>query len=137
MNMERTRRDSLISLCVGGGISVGLYWLIGDVSLAFVTGLCWACGIKLTFHIGDLYPAYTTGDTWADQRWAGLGIGLITLASINGLSPMLSLSNGLRLGLGLLVIGTGFVAYTAGTLTILERVEGDSNDSTSQLANSD
>lgn len=77
--MERTTRDTLIAFLVGGGISaVGLYW--GYPSLAVVTGLCWAGGLKLTLRIGHLYPAYATGETWADKRWSMLGVGLVSLA---------------------------------------------------------
>ena len=123
--MERTIRDTLVALLIGGGISGGLYWISGHISLALVTGLCWVCGLKLTLHIGYLYPAYATGDTWTDKRWTGLSVGLVILAALIGVSPMLPLSNELRLGLGFLVIGVGLVAYSAGTLAILERVEGD------------
>jgi hypothetical protein len=124
--MERTTRDTLISLLVGGGFSAGLYWLAGHISLALVTGLCWTCGLKLILHIGHLYPAYATGETWADKRWTGLGIGLVTLAALIGVSPMLPLSNELRLGLGFLVTGAGLAAYSAGTLAVLERIEDSS-----------
>ncbi|QLD90648.1 sterol desaturase [Natronomonas salina] len=128
--MERTRRDSLIALLIGGGISGSLYWLSGYLSLALVTGLCWVCGLKFSLHIGHLYPAYTTGNTWADKRWTSLSVGLVTLAALIGVSPMLPISNELRLGLGFLVLGAGLVAYAAGTLAVLERVEGDSNETT-------
>jgi len=129
--MERAIRDTLVALLVGGGISGGLYWLSGYISLALVTGVCWACGLKLTLYIGHLYPAYFTGDTWSDKRWTGLGVGLVNLAALIGVSPMLSLSSELFLGLGLLVLGAGLVAYSAGTLAVLERVESDSGTTTS------
>ncbi|MFP4590727.1 MAG: sterol desaturase [Halobacteriales archaeon] len=130
--MERTIRDTLIALLIGGGITGGLYWLSGHISLALVTGLCWVCGLKLTLHIGYLYPAYATGDTWTDKRWTGLSVGLVTLAALIGVSPMLPLSSELRLGLGFLVIGAGLVAYSAGTLAVLERVEGSSEKATAK-----
>ncbi|MDJ1430599.1 sterol desaturase [Halostagnicola sp. A-GB9-2] len=129
--MDRTIRNSLISLLAGGGISGGLYWLGGYLSLALVTGLCWACGLKLTFYVGHLYPAYATGETWADKRWTGLSVGLVTLAALVGVSPVLPLVNELRLGLGFLVTGVGLVAYAAGTLAVLERVAGNSTASSS------
>jgi len=125
--MERTTRDTGIALLGGGGIATGLQWLAGHHTLAFVTGLCWTCALKLTLHIGHLYPAYATGETWADKRWTGLGTGLITLAALLGVSPQLPIANELRLGLGFLVLGTGLVAYTTGTLAVLERVEVDSS----------
>lgn len=124
--MKRTIRDTLIALLIGGGISTGLYWLGGYISLALVTGLCWACGFKLTLRIGHLYPAYATEETWPDKRWTGLGVGLVTLAALIGVGPMLLVSNELRLGLGSLVMGAGLVAYSAGTIAVLERVEGES-----------
>ncbi|MFB6195500.1 MAG: sterol desaturase [Haloplanus sp.] len=119
--MERSTRDTLTTSLVGGGIGAGLYWLGGHVSLALVTGVCWACGLKLTRHIGHRYSAYATGETWADKRWTGLSAGLVTLAALVGVSPLLPISNELRLGLGALVVGAGLVAYTAGTLAVLER----------------
>ncbi|WP_254761691.1 sterol desaturase [Natrinema marinum] len=125
--MNRSTRDTLIALVAGAGIAGGLYWLGGYASLALVTGLCWACGLKLTLHIGWRYPAYATGETWADKRWTGLSTGLVSLAALVGVSPLLPLASELRLGLGFLVIGAGLVAYAAGTLAVLERVESDSN----------
>lgn len=124
--MERTSRDTVSALLIGGGISGGLYWLTGYISLALVTGLCWVCGFKLTLLTGHLYPAYSTGDTWADKRWTGLSVGLVTLAALLGVSPLLPISDELRLGLGFLVLGAGLVAYSAGTLAVLERVDDDS-----------
>ncbi len=123
--MERAVRDTLGAVLVGGATSLGLYWLGGHVGLALVTGLCWACGLKLALRVGHLYPAYATGETWADKRWTGLSVGLVSLAALVGLSPALPLSNELRLGLGFLVAGAGLGAYSAGTLAVLERVEGD------------
>lgn len=134
--MQRPIRDTLIAFLGGGVIGVGLYWVSGQLSLALVTGMCWAFGLKLTLYIGHLYPAYATGDTWADKRWTGLSAGLITLAALIGVSPMLPISNNLQLGLGLLIIGTGLVAYTAGTIAVLERVEGNSNATSSNLSTS-
>jgi len=124
--MERTIRDTLIALVVGGGISGGLYWLAGHVSLAVATGLCWAIGLKLALHSRYLYPAFDVGDTWSSNRWSALAIGLINFAALLGVSPMLPISDELRLGLGFLVVGVGLVAYSAGTLAVLERVQGDS-----------
>ena len=129
--MKQTVRDFLVGLTVGGGLGGGLYWLSGHPILAVVTGLCWACGLKLTFSIEHRYPAYATGDTWADKRWTGLSVGLVTLAALIGVSPVLPLSDELRLGLGFLVGGAGLVAYSAGTLAVLERVERNSNVSSS------
>lgn len=121
--MGRANRHTLIALFLGGGIGAGLYWLSGYASLALVAGLCWACGLELTFRIGRLYPAYATGETWADKRWTGLSVALVTLAALTGVSPALPIAEELRLGLGVLVTGAGVVAYAAGTIAVLERVE--------------
>jgi len=45
----------------------------------------------------------------------------MTLAALIGVSPALPISPDLRLGLGFLVIGAGFVGYTTGTMAELER----------------
>lgn len=125
--MERAIRDSLLAILLGGGVSGGLYWLGGHLSLAVVAGLCWACGLKLTLHVGNVYPAYAAGETWADKRWTMLSVALMTLAALIGVSPSLPLSNDLRLGFGFLLVGSGFVAYAAGTLAVLERVNGNAD----------
>ncbi|MGQ3412098.1 sterol desaturase [Natrinema sp. LN54] len=134
--MQRARRHTLIALLLGGGIGAGIYWLSGYASLALVAGLCWACGLGLTFRIGRLYPAYATGETWADKRWTGLSVGLVTLAALTGVSPALPISEELRLGLGFLVTGAGVVAYAAGTIAVLERVEDSSTGASSNAGTS-
>ena len=134
--MERTTRFALLGalvLLVSGGISGGLYQLTGQLSLALVTGLCWACGLGLTLHVGHLYPDYATGESWADKRWTGVSVGIVTLAALLGVGPTLPLSSDLRLGLGLLVLGAGLVAYAAGTLAVLERVEDEPSAASSSL----
>ncbi|ELZ09239.1 sterol desaturase family protein [Halovivax asiaticus JCM 14624] len=122
--MDRSTRDTLVSIFVGGGVGAGLYWIAGYESLALVTGLCWACGLKLTLHVGHRYPAFATGESWTDKRWTGLSVGAVTGAALVGVSPLLPLSNDLRFGLGALVLGAGLVAYPAGSLAVLERVDG-------------
>jgi hypothetical protein len=102
-------------------VSGGLYWFVDDFALAAVTGLTWGSGLIITLRIARQYPSHTTGDSWRDKRWTGLSTGLITLAALVGVSPALPISPDLRLGLGLLVIGAGFVGYTAGTMAELER----------------
>ncbi|WP_435115005.1 hypothetical protein [Halolamina sp. C58] len=39
------------------------------------------------------------------------------------MSPALPVTEELRFGLGILVVGTGLLAYTAGSLAVLERIE--------------
>ena len=61
--------------------------------------------------------------TWTDKRWAGLSVGLVTLSALLCVSPPRPISNELRHGLGFLATGTGFVAYVAVTLAVLEPVD--------------
>ena len=103
-------------------VSSGLYWLIGDVALAAVTGVMWGSGLLVTLRIARQHPSHTTGERWRDKRWTGLSTGLITLAALIGVSPALPISPDLRLGFGFLVIGAGFIGYTAGTMAELERI---------------
>lgn len=132
--MNRTTRDTLVASLAGVGIGAGLYWLGGYVVLALATGLCWACGLRLTLYIGHLYPEYATGEAWADKRWSGLGGGAMSLAALVGVSPLLPISSELRIGLGGLVVGTGLVLYAAGSLAVLERVENRSNSTSPTTA---
>jgi hypothetical protein len=124
--MERTFRDTLVALFVGGAISGGLYWVTGHVSIAVATGICLVIGLKLVLRSRYLYPAFSAGDTWSSNRWSALAIGLANFAALLGVSPMLPISDELRLGLGFLVIAVGLVTYSAGTLAVLEYDQGDS-----------
>ena len=119
--MTRTSLHRLAGILVTVVVSGGLYWFVDDFALAAVTGLTCGSGLIMTLRIARQYPSHTTGDTWSDKRWTGLSTGLITLAALVGVSPALPISPDLRLGLGLLVIGAGFVGYTAGTMAELER----------------
>jgi len=119
--VTRTSLHWLAGVFVAVVISGGLYWLISDAALAAVTGLTWGSGLLITLRIARQHPSHTTGEGWRDTRWTGLSTGLITLAALVGVSPALPISPDLRLGLGFLVIGAGFVGYTAGTMTELER----------------
>ena len=120
--MTRTSLHWLAGILVAVVVSSGLYWFIGDVALAAVTGLTWGSGHLITLRIARQHPSHTTGEGWRDKRWTGLSAGLITLAALIGVSPALPISPDLRLGLGFLVIGVGFVGYTAGTMAELERI---------------
>ena len=120
--MTRTPLHWLAGILVAVVVSSGLYWFIGDVALAAVTGLMWGSGLLVTLRIARQHPSHTTGEGWRDKRWTGLSAGLITLAALIGVSPALPISPDLRLGLGFLVIGVGFVGYTAGTMAELERI---------------
>lgn len=41
---------------------------------------------------------------WADKRWTGLSVGLVTLAALVGVSPTLPIAADLRFGLAFLVL---------------------------------
>ena len=123
--MERPVRDTLLALGAGGSAAAGLYWLAGvrSLSISLTTGFCLGCALKLVLYVGDRYPAFATGESWADKRWTGVAVGVVTLAAFVGVSPLLPISNELRLALSFLVLSAGLAAYTAGTLAVLERVD--------------
>jgi len=119
--MEPHTRNTLIAVLVGAAVGAGLYAFVGYASLAAVAAVCWAVAVKLVLRVGRLYPAFATGEDWTDSRWTGLGVGVVALAALLGVSPTLPLSPELRFGLGILVLGAGTAAYTAGTLAAVER----------------
>lgn len=123
--MVRALVHRLVGLLVALVVGVGLHWLVGDVTLASVTGLTWGVGAVVTLRIARLYPAHATGTTWTDRRWTGLGVGLVTLAALVGVSPTLPVSDELRFGLGFLVLGAGFAGYVTATVAELERAGPD------------
>jgi hypothetical protein len=104
-----------LALLVGGGAAGGLYWLAGVSypSVSVAVGLSTGCALKLVLYVGDRYPAFV------------------------GVSPALPVSNEFRLALGFLVLSTGLVAYTAGTLAVLERVVGDGVGTTERTVPAD
>jgi len=123
VGMNRSTRDILIALVIGGGVTGGVYGVAGHPVLAGVTGLCWAGGVALALRINHLYPAYWTGKGWADRRWRGLASGTLVFAGMIGIGPLLPVTNELRYGLGILVVGAGFVTYLMGMLAVLERTD--------------
>ena len=56
-----------------------------------------------------------------------MSVGVVLLAAFIGVNSLHPISNELQLGLELLVVGAGTVAYTAGGLAVLERVEDTSS----------
>jgi hypothetical protein len=122
--METQTRNTLLAILVGVAVGTGLFPFTGDASLAAVAAVCWAVAVTLVLRVGRLYPAFATGEDWTDKRWTGLGVGVVVLAALLGVSPTLPLSAELRLGLGVLVVGAGTAAYTAGTLAVLARSDG-------------
>jgi len=122
--MENRTRNTLLAALVGIAVGAGLFPFVGDALLAAVAAACWAVAVKLVLRVGRLYPAFATGEDWTDRRWSGLGVGVVALAALLGVSPTLPVSAELRLGLGVLVVGAGTAAYTAGTLAVVERHDG-------------
>jgi len=108
-------------------VGSGCYWLAGDPVLAAVTGLVWGVGLALSLRAAQQQPSDTDGTDWRSTRWIGLGTGGITLAGLLGVSPSLPISAELRLGLGVLVIGTGLLATATATLAVVERQPPTSN----------
>jgi len=117
----RTSTHRVVGILVTLTISGGIYWFVEDFGLAVVTGLIWGSSLLIILRIARLYPSHMTGNGWSDGRWTGVSTGLTTLAALVGVSPTLPISAELRLGLGFLVLGAGFVGYTAGTMAELER----------------
>lgn len=121
--MQRPALNGLLAVLVGTAVGVSSYLFVGYASLAVVSAVCWTAVVWLVGRVGRLYPAYATGERWRDKRWTGLSVGVVTLAALLGVSPTLPLSSDLRLGLGILILGAGLAAYTAGSLAVLERTE--------------
>ena len=112
-----------VSAGVAALIGSGLYWLVDDIVFASVTGLVWGCGLALSIHQYRTAPSTPADTTWERNRWVGLGIGVVNLAALIGVSPSLPISSETRLGLGVLVIGTGLVGFAAASLAQGERNE--------------
>jgi len=126
--MIRSTVQFAASLVVAIVVGSGLYWLVDDPVLAGVTGIIWGAGVALSVHLYRSYPSLDAEPTWERGRWIGVSTGIITLAALVGVSPSIPISPELRLGLGVLVIGTGFAAMTAASLAELERVDVSTND---------
>jgi hypothetical protein len=122
--MNRSSVGFAGSLVVAVVVGSGLYWLVGDLALAGVTGVVWGSGLALSIHLYRSHPSLGAEPTWERKRWVGVSTGLITLAALIGVSPTLPISAELRLGLGVLVIGTGFVGLVTASLAELERFDG-------------
>ena len=119
-----------IAVCVGGAC----YSLVDDAIFATVTGLVWGVSLALAVHADQTRSLSTTRAGWRSRRWIGLGTSGITLAGLLGVSPTLPISAELRLGFGLLVIGTGLLATTTAMLSEAERQ--DKTETPSETGNS-
>jgi hypothetical protein len=121
--MPRVSVQFGVSTVVAVLIVSGLYWLVDDILFASVTGLVWGCGLALSIHQYRTDSSISADTTWERNRWVGLGVGIINLAALVGVSPSLPISAEVRLGLGVLVIGTGLVGFAAASLAQRERHE--------------
>ena len=126
--MKRSAVGIAGGLVVAVAVGSVLYRLVGDFALASVTGVIWGSGVPLGRRLYRSYPPLEPAPTWKRGRWVGVGTGLITLAALIGVSPSLPIAADLRVGLGLLVVGTGFVAMVASALAESERVEGSADE---------
>lgn len=115
----------LAALVVGGVVAGGLGLLTGVVTLALVAGACWGVGVGVLLRVRRCYPRLTVGDGWTDARWIGLGVALVTLAALLGVSPALSLSPARQLGLSVLVLGAGLVGSATAMMAERERRSDD------------
>ena len=121
--MQRFSVQLGVSVAVAVLIGGGLYWLVDDIVFASVTGLVWGSGLALSIHQYRTEPSISADTAWESNRWVGLGVGMINFAALIGVSPSLPVSAELRLGLGILVIGTGLVGFAAASLAQGERHE--------------
>lgn len=119
--MDRTLTHRIAALLVGVAVSGGLVWLTGAPALAGAAGLCWGVGVGVALRTRRQHPGMPNDDGWTDARWTGLGVGIVTLAGLLGVSPAPSLSPGLRFGFSVLVLGAGVVAYATATMAEIER----------------
>lgn len=126
--MRRSRVEFAGGLTVAVVIGGGLYLLVGDVSFAGATGIIWGTGVALSIHLYRSYPSVDPELTWEQKRWVGVSTGILAVAALYGVSSSLPISTELRIGLGVLVIGTGFAVMATTLLAELERTEVSSNE---------
>jgi len=125
--MIRSRVQYAGSLIVAVVVGSVLYGLVGDVSFASATGIIWGTGVALSIHLYRSYPSLDAEPTWERKRWVGVSTGILTLAALLGVSPSLPISTELRIGLSVLVIGTGFAVMATTLLAELERIDVSTN----------
>jgi hypothetical protein len=106
-----------VTVLVGGAS----YWFLGYPILALFTGLIWGVSAGVLVRIYRLYPERASGTSWTDKRWTGLGMLLVNGAGLLGVSPVLPFPADLRLGLALLVLGTGLLGYQTAAMAEMER----------------
>ena len=126
--MSGSRSHWIGALAVAVLIGVSVYWFAGYALTAAATGIAWGVSIALVLVIKRRFPSFLTGESWQDSRWTGLSSGLTVGAALLGVSPSLPITAELRLALGLLALGVGLAAYTAGTLAVLEIIHASEGD---------
>jgi hypothetical protein len=119
--MDRVARHRLASLALAALAGGGLYWFAGDLALAAVAGVVWGVALLVTLRTARRFPGSADERGWTGRRWSALGTGVLTLAAVVGVGPTLPVSSELRLGLGVLVAGVGYVGHATGRLTELDR----------------
>jgi len=134
--MTRTALRWFAALAVGAVTGAATAWAVGALSLAAAVGLCTAAGALLLLQVRREYPDRLTGDTWADKRWTGLSVGVVTFAALVG-PVSVPVGAEYRAVLQLLVVLTGFVGYAAGSLTGMDRESGRAGDTDEPVAPTD
>lgn len=108
----------LLSIGVGAILGGGTYaFLVADPALAGTLALLWTIGFRLTIrhrHVGSGSAG------WRTARWSGAFGGLVTLAATLGLGPTLPLPDGVRLAIGLLLVGVAMTAFNLGVAMVLD-----------------
>lgn len=119
-DMSRTVLGALAAVALGAAAAVAGAQFVGDPLFAGTVGLCVAVSVGLLVYIHREYPHRTTGDSWADERWTGLSVGVVNLAALVGLAVVEPSAEALA-GAQVLVILAGLVGYLAGSLAEMER----------------
>lgn len=122
--MSNASRQALAGLLVGLVVGAGLYWLVREPTLAIAGGVAWGGAVGVTVHFVARFPDHATGSGWADSRWTGLGVAIVTFAGLLGVNGLASLATGEQFALGAVVLGVGYAGYVAGAMAERERPDG-------------
>lgn len=120
-------RKSVYALGLAGvtaGVGALVFRLTESPLLSAVTGLVWAGCVVAFVFVYRRYPSSASGGEWKSSRWTGMGVLMVNTAALLGVSPFLSIDDGTRFGIQVLILGAGFGGYITGVLTEAERGEG-------------
>lgn len=107
---------------VAGLLAAGVaYWLVERPTLSIAAGLVWGAALGLTTYFRRRFPDHGTGSDWNDSRWTGLGVAVVTFATLLGVNAVETLPLDLRFVLAAVVLGGGYVGYLTGSMAELER----------------